>query len=110
MSNLAEDFAMFHEANPHVYKMFSDYTRQAINKKFKHFGARMIWERMRWYTAIDAPDLKTFFKLNDHYIAFYSRLWMKDHPEHQGFFRIRGPGWQPPFKPKKSDPEPEWLL
>ena len=106
---IAENFAVFHEANPHVYKMLSKFTFEAINAGFKHFGARMIWERMRWYTAIDAPDLGTFFKLNDHYIAYYSRLFMKDHPRYKGFFRIRNRGWKPPYKRKEGEPEPEWL-
>ena len=105
----AEDFAAFHEFNPHVYEMFCEFTKDVIRAKFKHYGARGIWERMRWHTGIEAPDLVAFFKLNDHYIPYYSRLWLKDHPSYKGFFRIRGPGWQPPFKRKKGEPEPEWL-
>ncbi len=107
---IADNFAVFHEANPHVYVMFSKFTFEAINNGRKNFGARTVWEHMRWFTNIVAPDLMTTYKLNDHYIAYYSRLFMKDHPRYEGFYRVRGHGYVPRFRRKeKKESNTEWL-
>jgi hypothetical protein len=29
------------------------------------------------------------YKINDHYSAYYARLFMRDYPEYDGFFRTR---------------------
>lgn len=49
----------------------------------------MIWERMRWYTMVEAKD-QTDFKLNDHYPPYYARKFMGEHVSYQGFFELRG--------------------
>ena len=84
----AEDrFQAFHTKNPHVYDLFKQFTFQAINAGRGRFGARVIWERMRWYTRVETQEED--YKLNDHYPPKYARMFMADFPEHAGFFETR---------------------
>ncbi len=88
-SHLQRRFSKFHKDNPHVYEMFKRFTMQAIESGRTRFGARMVWERMRWYTMIEAREARFQFKLNDHYPPYYARLFMDEHPRYQGFFELR---------------------
>ncbi|MBM66092.1 MAG: hypothetical protein CMH55_07655 [Myxococcales bacterium] len=87
-SRLLREFWAFHRANPQVYRLFCRFTREAIEAGRRHFGARMIYERIRWYTMIETRSADGF-KLNDHHHPYYARLFMRDHPEYAGFFRTR---------------------
>ncbi len=87
-ATIQERFAEFHRDNPKVYELFQRFTYQALQTGRKRFGARMIWERMRWYTTVETNDLE--FKLNDHYPPYYARLFMARHPKYAGFFETRG--------------------
>ena len=80
-------FVEYHRDNPHVYQAFCKYADEAIRAGRKHLGAGMIFERLRWYTMIEARG--DGFKLNNNYRAFYARMWMRDHPETPDFFRTR---------------------
>jgi hypothetical protein len=82
---LLDEFVAFHEANPEVYELFDSYCREAIRSGRTRLGAKMVIERMRWYTDIETSDGE--FKLRNAFTAFYARLWQTRHPEHPGFFR-----------------------
>jgi hypothetical protein len=77
----------FHKENPVFWTLFEKYALEACRSGRRVFGARMIWERMRWYTMIETTDHD--FKLNDHYIAYYSRLFMRTYPAYAHLFQIR---------------------
>lgn len=77
----------FHEDNPHVYELIKMYTFQAIKAGHKHYGIQTIAERVRWHTMVETQG--EALKLNNNHTAYYARLFMDDHPEHQGFFRTR---------------------
>ncbi len=78
----------FHRANPQVFNLFEHFARQALNKGHrKRFGARMIGERIRWYTSIETSG--DDYRLNDHYWPYYARLLMLLFDEFAGFFEIR---------------------
>jgi len=79
----------FNEEHPEVMRLFSKFTFEQIAKGFKHYSATGVFERIRWET--DKADSKggSTFKLNNNYMPFYARAWMKMHPEHDGFFRTR---------------------
>ena len=85
---LFERWKAFHAANPKVYALFKKFAFQALGKGRKRFGARMIWERMRWYVMFETVD-DVDYKLNDHHLTFYSRQFMRDFPQWKGFFEIR---------------------
>ena len=87
-NKLERDFESFHRANPAVYRIFKKFAFEAINKGRQHLGARMIWNRIRWYTSVEtcAGD---GFKLNNNHSPYYARMFMRDYPQHDGFFRTR---------------------
>lgn len=80
-------FEAFHADNPDVYRLFSMFAFKAIHKGAEKIGARLIWERMRWHVKFDTTEHD--FKLNDHYIAHYARLFLARHQEHEGIFELR---------------------
>lgn len=80
-----DEFNQYHTENPHIYEMFERFTFQAIASGRKYFSARAIIERMRWQTQIE--DNSQTFKISDHPMPFYARLFEKNHPQHKGFFR-----------------------
>lgn len=86
-SELERAFLRFHAANPQVYRLFKKYALQAARARHRHFGSKMIFERMRWYTMIETTDAD--YKLNNNYTAYYARMFMADYPEHREFFRTR---------------------
>ena len=80
-----DEFNKYHEENPKVYEYFEKFTFKVINAKRKYFSARAIYERIRWETQVE--DNNFMFKMSDHPLPFYSRLFEKNHPEYKGFFR-----------------------
>jgi hypothetical protein len=75
----------WHNENPHVYELFERFTFEAINSGHTKLSAWLIINRVRWETDIVTTGRE--FKINNDYIAFYSRLFMANHPEYEGFFR-----------------------
>lgn len=84
---LKEKFELFHEENPHVYDMFCKFTMQAINRGHKRLSAWMVANRIRWETSIETTGNE--YKISNDFIALYARKFMEDHPEHEGFFKIK---------------------
>lgn len=78
----------FHKAHPKVWKLFDKFTRNRIALGFRHYSSQAIFERIRWETD-QAKTGDNEFKLNNTYMPFYSRRWMKMNPEYDGFFRTR---------------------
>ena len=85
--DLRDLFLAYHKENPHIYAAFCRFAQEAIARGRKFLGAKMLFERIRWYTQIEARD--DTFKLNNNYHAFYARLWMSEHAEPPAFFRTR---------------------
>ena len=79
----------FHKENPKVWVLFSRFSFELIDRGFKNYSANAVFERIRWETDQADSDGRTTFKVNNNHRAFYSRAWMKKHPEHDGFFRKR---------------------
>lgn len=86
-SNLERDFEEFHRAKPGVYRLFDRFTREVIVAGFRRYSADAIMHRVRWHTHIETGDVE--FKLNNNYVAYYARLWMRDNPRYAGFFETR---------------------
>lgn len=87
-TNLEIAFEAFHRDNPYVYELFKRFAGQAIASNRAHFGVSAVWERLRWETQIvtfNDDDLK----LNNNHRAYYARMFMRDFPESDGFFRTR---------------------
>jgi hypothetical protein len=85
--SLKHEWWEWHKANPHVYELFKRFTWQAINSGHKHLSAWLIVNRIRWETSIETKG--DDFKISNDFIAFYSRLFMHEFPQYQGFFRTK---------------------
>lgn len=79
-----EEFQWYHKENPEVYEMFERFTFQVISTGRKYFSARAIIERIRWYSQIE--DNSVTFKISDHPMPFYARLFELKNPQYSGFF------------------------
>lgn len=79
----------FHAANPQVFELFVRFALEAKASGRKHFGARIIGERIRWYCNVETITEKPF-KTSDHSWPYYSRLAMALHPDLAGVFECRG--------------------
>jgi len=78
-------FSQYHEENPQVYKAFKEMALKAVTFK-SHFGAKAIFEVLRWKTAVSGND---GFKINNNYTSFYARMFENEFPQHKDFFRKR---------------------
>ncbi len=83
---MVREFRKYHSDNPHIYVAFRRYAWQAIDRGRRNIGAGLICERIRWDTALSGNDE---FKLNNNFRAFYARMFMREFPQHDGFFRTR---------------------
>lgn len=80
--------AQFHRDNPRIWILFQQFTFVMINRGWKHYSSNGVFQRIRWET-----DEKTVsdepVKLNDHYHAYYGRMFAVAYPEYADFFRKR---------------------
>ena len=85
---LEAEFERFHANNPHVYELFKRFTAEAILAGMKHYSAAAVFHRIRWHTEVETRG-DDVFKINQNHCPYYGRLFMKDHPTFEGFFRTR---------------------
>lgn len=78
----------FHKKHPEVWSLFEQFTFQMINRGYKNYSAKAVFERIRWEKDAGGDGV-TQFKLGNNYPAFYARRFMKQYPQHAGFFRTR---------------------
>ena len=77
----------WHEKNPNVYWLFKRFTFEAIEKGHEHLSPWLIINRIRWETEVATTGQD--FKISNNFIAYYSRKFMEDYPEYDGFFRTK---------------------
>ena len=61
--DLVGEFKTFHQKNPEVYKLFVQFTLQAINKGHAKLSSEMIINRIRWETSVITTDKD--YKINN---------------------------------------------
>lgn len=81
------DFEKFHAENPSVYELFKRFAFQVIRRGFQHYSADAIVHRIRWETGVVTQG--DDFKINNNWVSAYARMFEREYPEHQGFFRKR---------------------
>ena len=81
-------FWEFHDANPAVYEFFQKFACEVLAAGRRRYSADAIFHRIRWHVNIETRS-RDDLKLNDHYTAFYARLFARDFPQHAGFFATR---------------------
>lgn len=85
---IADQFAKFHDRNPHVYDELVRLARQAKDRGHRRIGIELLFAVIRWERMMSTTD-PTGFKLNDHYTSRYARLIMEREPDLAGMFRLR---------------------
>ena len=85
-----ERFQEFHYDNPEVYTMFKHFAFKAMDSGRRKYSARAIMERLRWELNIQTKSED--YKINDHTIPHYARMFLRDFPDHEGFFETRSLG------------------
>jgi hypothetical protein len=81
-------FTAFYKANPQVWTLFKGFTNELIAAGFDHYSVDAVFQRIRWHVNIETKS-EDGLKLNDHYRAYYARLYAVAFPQHDGFYRIR---------------------
>jgi hypothetical protein len=80
-------FLEFNKLNPHIREQFDLWTLKRIAEGRKRYGARKIYEEMRWDTR--ATQKGQVFKMNDRFIGIIARLFIYNHQQYEGFFEFR---------------------
>jgi len=89
MSDCIENkFRRFHDNHPEVYEHFKKFTGQVMRSGYKNYGAKSIFERIRWHMQIER-GANDEFKINNNFTSRYVRLFEKEYPEYSGFFKTR---------------------
>ncbi len=84
---ILEQFAVYHDENPQIWKEFQRRTFALLKKSHRHhLGAQMIMEVIRYFSLIEGNDE---YKINNNYSGYYARLFMETYPEYQGLFETR---------------------
>lgn len=83
-------FAEWLKANWPVYEEFERRALRLANAGRRHYGARSIWEVMRFDSAVG--ELAGEWKLNDHWPPYVARLAMMMEPRLAGMFETRCSG------------------
>lgn len=85
MNHYQQEALDFIERNPHQYELFNRFAWELLNRGYKTLSAYLIFERMRWETAVTSDEE---FKVNNNYRPYFARKWMDDH-KMPGVFRTR---------------------
>lgn len=88
VADLDARFQEYHRRNPRVYRLFKQYAFQVLRAGRNHYGAKAIFERIRWYLMFETNDPEGF-KVNNSYVSRYVRMLVREHPEFEGFFETR---------------------
>jgi len=81
-------FEIYDEQHPQIWKAFERFTFEAMKRGFKNYGAKSIIELIRWHTGVNA-EFPEGFKISNNHAPDYARKFMRVHPEHDGYFRIK---------------------
>ena len=87
---LDAEFDRFLEENPHVFRQFRLLAVKLKAKGIERYGAKSLWEVLRWQLAVETNANAKVYRLNNNYVSRMARRLMRDEPEDFGsFFEIR---------------------
>jgi len=81
------DFERYDKEHPEIWKLFMDITFRLIRRGKRHYGAKAVFEIIRYHRIVQHNDSE--FKVNNNYTAYYARKFMQTFPEWDGFFETR---------------------
>lgn len=83
----AGKFHAFHSANSHVYDVIVEKAREWQAAGNGKLGMSLLFGMVRWVLALETEGDP--YRINDHYVPFYSRLIMWQEPDLRGIFDLR---------------------
>ena len=84
------EFDRFITENPHVFEKFRLLAVKTKAKGFERWGAKSLWEVLRWELAVDTNASVTQPKLNNNFTSRMARKLVAEDPEEwEGFFEMR---------------------
>lgn len=101
---LREAFAKFHREHPEIYALFDRFARQTIARGHRRFSADAILHRIRWEASVE--NTGRHYKINDHFSAYYARLWIEQNPAWPHFFERRVAEGEKPPRPSGAARRP----
>jgi hypothetical protein len=81
-------FHEFHKKNPELLDFLVEEIQLRLDRGFRAFSHRSLWEYSRWKLEVERGPGDTFL-MNDHCTAFYSRAITILHPEFNGRAEFR---------------------
>ncbi len=88
-TNLDIQYLRFHKDNPEVYRKLVALARDLKARGHETVGIGMLFEVIRWQTAMQTTDMNSEFKLNNSYRSRYARAIMALEPDLDGIFNLR---------------------
>ena len=87
---LDQQFIEFDQQNPRIYQEFRRLAVSAKRKGHERWGAKSLWEVLRWELAVNSNAPVSDYKLNNNYTSRYARKLMAEDKEEWGdFFQLR---------------------
>ena len=84
------EFDRFISENPHVYERFRMLAVKVKTKGYDRWGAKSLWEVLRWDLALNTNASATQPKLNNNFTSRMARKLVAEDPEEwDGFFEMR---------------------
>ncbi len=82
------EFERFLEANPHVWQKFRLLAVKIKSRGYDRWGAKSLWEVLRWEMALETNSNASSPKLNNNHVSRFARRLMEE-PDFAGFFELR---------------------
>jgi len=79
-------FEQYDAEHPDIWQEFRDIAMDLILKGRDHYGAKAIFEIIRYHRAIRGGS---DFKVNNSFTASYARKFAAEYPEYSTFFEFR---------------------
>ena len=78
----------YDKEHPDIWTEFERIALNLIDRSIKHYGAKAVFEIIRYWRTINKIEGEEF-KCNNNYTAYYARKFAQKYPEYAGFFEIR---------------------
>lgn len=72
-----KDFIKWHEAHPHVWKLFRSCANELVNRGESRISAKLVGELIR-KKAGENPNID--FAVNNNFLSYMIRLWLEENP------------------------------
>jgi hypothetical protein len=82
-------FVAWHSRNPSVWRKFENKALALIAKGKQRWGAKAIFEVIRYERAEEEGGQFDDYAVNNNYPAYYARIFAAKYPQHSKFFEFR---------------------